>query len=520
MSEDNLNEDVLTDKSDSEIINDYEANLISEDQQNPVKIGGKRSREKACEKEKSEESSEEGFITMTRRRPKKVIRSRSYDNLNKQGCEENSGSQLTYIENEEVINTFEVCLTSLQVLPKQMALAKLLRSDNIQNIIKIKYKSPYKVFVQFDDKNEAKKLLSFPKNKELDIRAQFTDQVTLSYGLIKGVDLEMTEEEMLASFSSSVDIMSVRRLRRMDYDGKWVDSETVRLCFKNSTCPDYVFAYGCRFKVERYVFPVTQCSRCWKFGHHKKFCPIHKNLCPKCGKEHINCDTKNFTCLNCKGSHMALDKTCKFFIKEKRIRVLMSLENTTYKNALLLYVKEKKANTVKIIPPRENDSLIKGFDADRYIEPKCLNTFPRNSANPWETLTEEVGDNNAVRGMEAEPLLEEEYEKTSIQEKIRKEEPKIKKLKKKHIGDNQFISMERIKNTYDQEEGKNEPKERKFQWRKIWQRIKEIIFCEDQLLVEKITSVMKVICEEIKLFLFSSFMDGEMLKKLFSIYDG
>ncbi|CAG5020343.1 unnamed protein product [Parnassius apollo] len=61
-------------------------------------------------------------------------------------------------------------------------------------------------------------------------------------------------------------------------------------------------------------------------------------MCPKCGGEHENCDTKTFKCVNCSGSHMALAETCPAYLKERRLRELMAEFNCTYRRALTIYV--------------------------------------------------------------------------------------------------------------------------------------------------------------------------------------
>lgn len=313
MEENNICDIECAKKSDDESIEGCERELqgiaaLSSDvnlseQQNNKKSGEKRMRD-------SSDSTEDGFITVTRRKSQRVRRSESQENTGM--VQGNLCGNQNYSMNESQ-EKHEVCLMSLQVLPKQMALAKLLMSENINNITRIKYKSPYKVFVQLDNREQAEILVRSTKLEHMNIRCQFTDHANLSYGIIKGVDLDMSDKEIFDVLESSIEIVSIKRLRRMNEDGKWIESETVRVCFKNVTCPDYVYAYRTRFKVDKYIFPVSQCSGCWKFGHLKKFCPVGKVMCPKCGQEHENCDTTEFNCLNCKGPHMALNKKCPFF---------------------------------------------------------------------------------------------------------------------------------------------------------------------------------------------------------------
>ncbi|XP_046976500.1 uncharacterized protein LOC124542618 [Vanessa cardui] len=88
-----------------------------------------------------------------------------------------------------------------------------------------------------------------------EILTQFEDKIVVC---VTGVE----EEEIKDNLVSESEIVSIRRLKRMNYSGKWINSETIRICFKESTLPDYVNSYGCRFKVDPYMFPVTQCSGC------------------------------------------------------------------------------------------------------------------------------------------------------------------------------------------------------------------------------------------------------------------
>ncbi|CAG5010644.1 unnamed protein product [Parnassius apollo] len=97
---------------------------------------------KACEEDTN---SEDGYVTVEKRRPKRLLRSIST------GLGQNTTSK-------EIGSKNEVCVTSFKELPKQMALAKVLRSENILNIETIKYKSPFKVLICFQSNNDAKKI--------------------------------------------------------------------------------------------------------------------------------------------------------------------------------------------------------------------------------------------------------------------------------------------------------------------------------------------------------------------------
>lgn len=435
-------------------------------------------------REQGEESEDcdEGYTTVIRRRPKKLLRSDSS------------------IEEE---GKFEVCITSLEVLPKQMAFAKLLRDLNIQNITNIKYRNPYKVLIKFNKREQAEKLVVNKKIMELNARCQFTDEVNLCYGIIRGIELEYSEKDIQDTLKSSHEIISVRRLKRSSSEGKWEDSETIRVSFKAESIPSYVYAYGCRLAVENYVFPVTQCSACWKFGHIKKFCPLNKIICPKCGLNHENCEVDTYKCPNCKGPHMALDKKCPMFIKEKEIRNLMTEESVTYRKALQIYL-EKNA--------------------------KISNTNSNSDAN--------INTNNIhFESIKSVSVIQQEESSDDLNSE-KEQEVNTKTIptpqtnqKKKHKKSNKGISSK--KQTEKKEEDSNigpntlekswdgETKERKksFEFRRLWLKLKQIIMSTGKF-EDKMELVFEIMLEECKLFIVNLFDDRCTFKKLFSVFNG
>ncbi|GBP70530.1 hypothetical protein EVAR_47913_1 [Eumeta japonica] len=181
-------------------------------------------------KEREEDTnSEESFIEVRRNR-KRYLRSGS---LNQYQVEQ------SLVRSEEMPK-YEICVTSKKELPKQMALVKLLRNENICNISNIKYKSPFKVLICFENNNDAIKLVENEKFKQLEFSCRKTLETTMTYGLIRGVDLECTEEEILTVMKSEIKTLAINRLKRLDFNGKWVESESVRKCFEGKTLPTYV----------------------------------------------------------------------------------------------------------------------------------------------------------------------------------------------------------------------------------------------------------------------------------------
>lgn len=237
------------------------------------------------------------------------------------------------------VDITEVSITSAELLPKQFKLAKLLQEQNIKHISRIKYVNPYKVLVQFTDEDSAYNLIESPFFKEKGYKCQATYELAHTYGVIKDIDLDVTDDEILKNFQCDKNVTGVKRLKRRNHhNGKWEPSECIRICFAGTALPKYAYIFSTSTTVYPYTYPITQCSRCWRFGHTMKICPSIKIICPKCSGFHANCETTEYRCHNCSGRHMTLSRTCPLYKKEKRIRELMSEFNCSYKKALMIFV--------------------------------------------------------------------------------------------------------------------------------------------------------------------------------------
>ncbi|CAG4946599.1 unnamed protein product [Parnassius apollo] len=155
----------------------------------------------------------------------------------------------------------DVYINNSEKLPKQFALAKLLRSNNISSVSRVKYINPYKVFIQFENAGSAEELINCKPLQDLGWRCQKPLEVVISYGVIKNVELDLSEKDMLEGISSNCELIAVKRLKRRNKDGNgWEESESIRLGFKGPSLPTCVYIYGMKINVDPYVFPVTQCS--------------------------------------------------------------------------------------------------------------------------------------------------------------------------------------------------------------------------------------------------------------------
>ncbi|KAI5641608.1 hypothetical protein NE865_06122 [Phthorimaea operculella] len=193
------------------------------------------------------------------------------EKVTKRGREEDEQDGWQSVEKKVKQGKLEVYVACKERFPKQFALAKLLKEQGILEVLNIKYMSPYKIRIEFENVTCMEKAISCVKFNEKGWVFTLAYSTSYLYGIIRNVDLELTEDEIkaLIKCDSRATLSQVYRLKRRNDDGKWVPSETVRLCFKGSFLPAFVYVDNLRIKMEPYIFPVSQCSKCWKLGHTK-----------------------------------------------------------------------------------------------------------------------------------------------------------------------------------------------------------------------------------------------------------
>lgn len=459
--------------------------------------GGSRNEKRKTLDQSEESISENDFITVTRRKTKVRIRSNSFD----------IPTTEINMQNEEVDEEkYVICITSSQSLPKQMAMAKLLRSHNHRNITKIKYKSPLKVLVQFETLEDAEKLNNCPKFQELGYRCEKTSKKNICFGIVRGVDLELKEKEIMEILESSIKILDVKRLKRTNSEGKWVESETIRIRFMSTSLPEYIYAYEVRFKVEPYSFPVTQCSACWKFGHFIKYCPTKKSICPKCGGDHDNCLTTNFKCINCKGSHMALDKECPIYIKERAIRDLMTSRNMSYREALVLYLKERPKRKI-LVNTQETVSANRDKD-DTYTTTQ----EPTKMVNYERTMAEVHAEDEDSISNYSEPSIILSNTNTKTKNK------KKKNRKGKSIS-HEPMDVVNENNGQGRDTRCISGNKKGFDFKTFISRTERIILSSNNF-ETKCMEFIKLCIQEVKSLLFKYITTGELVSSLLAYFDG
>jgi hypothetical protein len=143
-------------------------------------------------------------------------------------------------------------------------------------------------------------------------------------------------------------------------------SKLVELKFLSPTLPEKISIYKVLFKVSPSIRSPVICKNCLRYGHTAKFCRGKTN-CSHCGfPDHsiIDCPTKEATdptCFHCKGSHLATDRSCSEWSRQKNVKKVMATENVSFKDAVYIIknnIVNKSASFSETVV-KSNDNIVK-----------------------------------------------------------------------------------------------------------------------------------------------------------------
>lgn len=420
----------------------------------------------------------------------------------------------------------QICVTCKSKFPKQFTLAKLLRNNDISGVSRIKYVNPFKILIDFEKDLSADQFIACEHFKELGWKCQKTWEVGFSYGVIKDIELDKSEDELIKYMASNVEIANIKRLKRRNEEG-WTLSESVRIGFIGSTLPPFIYLFDVKIKVEPFVFPVTQCSRCWRYGHVKNMCPSNRSICPKCAKAHPNCETSinEYKCVNCQGNHMALSKTCPEYAKEKKIRQLMSEFNVTYQKAMSLYVPPSpyEMSTHKQDEHHNTEHLQNETEStNKHV---YTPTFPLSSNATYA----EIAVRNSSSRKQDQKGNTNRTEQKKKKEKTRRQEPFIFEGEGRMYGGRMdhgpydYNNEEEIQSEYSWEgEKEREEGDRKKSvgYQELLMKLKHVILVEKMSITSKIHMIGQIILDWFISFAVGFVADLPILKKIFDSING
>lgn len=210
----------------------------------------------------------------------------------------------------------------------------------------------------------ANELLSLDMFKQREMTAYIPNFRVYSSGVIRDVDLDLDEKEILAEMVSPIRPISVRRLTRKGVSGgSNVNIPVCIVTFDSQNLPEYVSIYGARCRVDRYNPPIRQCQNCFRFKHAENQCRSHTR-CEHCGgNHHVNdctvVDAILPLCVNCNGEHKSTYRECPMRVKLNESNKNLSFSAVTKNRFEVLNLEEDFPEINETIPfsirkPKQN----------------------------------------------------------------------------------------------------------------------------------------------------------------------
>ncbi|CAH2100585.1 unnamed protein product [Euphydryas editha] len=231
---------------------------------------------------------------------------------------------------------------------RALKFGQFLHTHKITSIVKdgVKNVGRNKISVEFSAAQAANNFLKNPVLEMCKYKASVPTYNITRMGLIKGIPVDWSMEELVESLelpSGCGAVMKARRLNRKNIQEgsvSWIPTQSVVLTFRGQILPNRIFSFHTSLPVETYNLPTIQCLNCCRFGHIKSQCRS-KPRCYKCSQEHTgdscNITKENATCLHCSGRHFTTQKDCPEYLRQIKIKSDMSQDNISYMEASSRY---------------------------------------------------------------------------------------------------------------------------------------------------------------------------------------
>lgn len=157
-----------------------------------------------------------------------------------------------------------------------MAIGRLLFAANKNDILELKRTSFTKVNIRLKTGEAANKILSSPILRNKKYKVYIPSHRIVRKGIICGVPLDSTEEEILKGLKSKASIISAQRLSRKrkeisdsihsNISGSFVPSQSILITFKGQFLPEYLYLYMMKHNISPFVSKTSLCYTCFCLG--------------------------------------------------------------------------------------------------------------------------------------------------------------------------------------------------------------------------------------------------------------
>lgn len=180
----------------------------------------------------------------------------------------------------------------------------------------------------------ANKLVEDEEFKRRNYRAYIPMHFISISGVMAGIPIEVSTEELEEYIHCEVPILGIRRLNTW-FDGKPQPSQRVSITFRANELPRMVKMLSCTTKVRPFYKKSILCMNCLRYSHRTENCRSKKR-CVRCAMVHQEEEEdyerclRPIKCLYCRKEHTTTDRDCPERKRQDNIQAIMAKTNLTF----------------------------------------------------------------------------------------------------------------------------------------------------------------------------------------------
>lgn len=216
----------------------------------------------------------------------------------------------------------------------KLAIGKVLAKTNEYraNVLNLKMMGRNKVLVLVKNAKTANNIQADKTLQAQNYRAYIPKHFLTVSGVVTGVPLEFTPDEILESITCNVPILGVTRLHKYEKDQK-IPTTRIGVTFRTNKLPSEVRMFCCTNVVKPFISKVVFCQNCLRYNHRSNNCRSRQR-CETCGKNHEEQGYEQCKqpprCLHCKEEgHKSGDFKCPERTRQNNLKVILAKTNLT-----------------------------------------------------------------------------------------------------------------------------------------------------------------------------------------------
>lgn len=222
-----------------------------------------------------------------------------------------------------------------------MSIGKFIRDccfNIYKDIISINKINKFRIKLILNTYENANKLTHSPIWETKNLIAFIPNFSISRQGVIRDIDISLTEEDIIYYADSEQQILKARRITKKDKNNPEyrINTPVVIITFRGQTLPSEIKILGVICKVESFIQKVVLCFHCLRYGHISDHC-ISDRRCERCGQKHeYSCQDclAPLYCVHCGENHKSTDiAVCVEFKNQSNIKNIMADRNLPFLEA-------------------------------------------------------------------------------------------------------------------------------------------------------------------------------------------